>query len=641
MTRTTRTRHRTSVENEERSGAVSISRAAAPDSRPAGVLERYGQQLRDRPDALAVEEDGQRWSYRELDALALRISAALGGRAGPGDLVGVCLDRSVAAVASAVAIAQAGAVHLPVGPRPSAERLAAVAGQAHIACLITEPGPAGAVAGTTAGTTERIGLRDGGGILLTFPQRPEAAREAPKGAFYAVLTSGSTGVPKALAVGGDALAGLVDWYAQLTELGPGARQSLLVGVGFDPHLMEVWSALASGAGLVVAPDGARRDPAALTDWWCAAGVTAMTLPTPLAELVFERPWPAHSPLRHLLVGGDRLRRCPPHDVTAQVHNAYGPAEATVITTEIPLPRRAPGEAAPPDPPAIGHPVDGAVLCVVDTDGHPVPRGEPGELLIGGSGLALGYLDEALTRQRFTPPPAGLGDLDRVYHSGDRVMMRQDGVLEFLGRVDNQVKISGVRVEPTESEAALEREPQVRRAVVTAESVPHGADRLVAFVQCVPGLSAEATALRSAVRGRLPEQAVPSAIRFVDGFPLDAHDKVDIRALFATAERSSGHDGAPDETGSQGLSGTEQLVLRLCREILHEPALTLADDFMAAGGTSLGAATLLSSLEKASGVRLRVSDILRARPLGDLAAQLDARRDEQTPDGRRDEQTEGS
>ncbi|WP_274390184.1 amino acid adenylation domain-containing protein [Streptomyces sp. TYQ1024] len=602
-------------------------------------MARFADRVRRDPSAPAVEDGELTWTYAELDALADRTADALRDRVRPGDLVGVCLDRSAALVATAVALARLGAVYLPLGPRPGERRLAAVADVLRVTCLVGTADAlpeAARVGGTLPLPLPAAGANITGEPVAAFPETPAGTRRgAPEGTLYAVLTSGTTGVPKAVAVSSAALAARLDWYTGRTGCGPGDRHNLLVGVAFDPHLMELWAGLTSGAALSVAPDDVRWDPQALTDWWRRAGVTVAILPTPLAELVLERPWPRDLPLRHLSTGGDRLRRVPGPDVTARVDNNYGPAEATVLVTAHAL-----NGTDASAPPPIGTPLPGVVACVTDADGRLVPHGEPGELRIGGDGLAIGYLDPELTARRFVPPPAGVTGTDRVYRTGDRVRMRPDGVLEFLGRLDAQLKVRGVRVEPAEVEAAFERDPRVLRTVVAADTAAGGGVRLVAFVRPAPGVTAPTVdELLAAVRGWLPEQAVPSAVRLVDAFPVDANGKVDREALLAgrreeatapragrTTETTAPPADRPEgATAAQASSLTEDLVVGLCRDLLGRPDLGADANFLGSGGDSLSAARLLTALEEHCGVRLRAPEVLRQPDLRALAALLDARR----------------
>ncbi|MCX5384073.1 amino acid adenylation domain-containing protein [Streptomyces sp. NBC_00083] len=615
------------VEGRPGGAALSLLRGAPlAESAAQGVLARYEEWVRRSPEAPAVIDGEHRWSYAQLDEAADAVAAALAGRVGAGDIVGVCLDRSAALVVTAIALARVGAVYLPLGPRPGERRIAAVAEDIGVACLIGAPEnltayhPAAEqaelpVSGEGANAATRV--------VAAFTPVAPGARTAPAGSLYAVLTSGSTGRPKAVAVAEPALAALVDWYREETGLAPGDRQSLLIGVAFDPHLLELWAGLACGAALVPAPDDVRWDPAALTDWWRAAEVTACVAATPMIEPLLDRPWPQELKLRHLVVGGDRMRRRPGADVTATVHNAYGPAEATVATTTHAM-RADDPDVDTDDAPPIGLPVAGASVAVTDADGAVVARGEDGELRIGGTCLALGYLDPELTARRFTAPPAELADLERMYRTGDRVRMLDDGRLVFLGRLDDQVKISGVRIEPAEVEAAFEQHEDVRSAVVTAPRDTDGRARLVAHVLPAPGATPAADDLLAGVRAWLPEQAVPSTVRIVAAFPLDANGKVDRTALLKEAEQAPG--ALPSDAAvPEDATADERLVLVTVRDLLGRPETTLDDNFAGAGGTSLLAARLLEALEKATQVRLRAPELLRQPDLRAIAAVLDKRR----------------
>ncbi|MFC5664141.1 non-ribosomal peptide synthetase [Kitasatospora misakiensis] len=620
--------------------SVSYGRPA----RDGAVLDLFTSWARRAPHAPALIDGELILSYGELDRLADDLAARLAGHVRPGDLVGLCLDHSAALVAATVAVARLGAVHLPLGPRPGERRLRAVAEQLRPACLIgdpallppahrdgthlpiTAPGATGVVAAFAKDAGADGPGSDGPGANSLRTDRPRAVR-APKGTQYTVLTSGSTGLPKAVAVGQTALGALLAWYRDLTGLGPGDRHSLLIGVSFDPHLMELWAGLTSGAALCVAPDAVRWDPAALTDWWRTTGITVGVLPTPLAEPVLDRPWPAGLVLRHLTVGGDRLRRGPGPDVTAVVHNAYGPAEATVTTT---VHSMAPGADHGTDAPPIGRPIPGAIVLVTDESGRPLPRGEAGELRIGGQGLAIGYLDAGLTAERFVSAPDDLDGTDRVYRTGDRVLMRADGVLEFLGRLDDQVKVSGVRIEPAEVEAALERDPRVRRAAVVARPAPVGGAQLLAFAQLAEGVgSAGVTGaeLLEAVRPWLPGQAVPGVLRLVDGFPLDANGKIDRAALLkaAEAEAQQGVERTAAPGPDTAATPTERTVLRICADLLGRADLAPSENFLDAGGTSVTAARLLAAFEEECGVRLRAPMLLRQPDLRAVARLIDERR----------------
>ncbi|MEV0261103.1 non-ribosomal peptide synthetase [Streptomyces sp. NPDC050617] len=577
------------------------------------------------PDTPAVDWGDAAWTYRQLDHVSAELAESMGDRVGPGDLVGACIDRSPALVTLAVATARLGAVYLPLGAAPPPARVAALTERLRFAALVT---PHGAAPPLPGGTPRQAPLPPPAFPELTVRLFPddEAARRtraACAGACYAVLTSGSTGRPNTVGVGHASLGALLRWAGAEYAIGPASRIGLFVQPGFDPHLLELWSALSHGATLCVPPqDAAPTSVSELFAWWRATALTHTIVPTPLAELAFAEPWPQDLALRHLFVGGDRLSAWPPPDTTAQVHNHYGPAEGTILSVSHPLPRRR-GRADAQAPP-IGSPIGGVTVAVVGPDGHPVPRGQAGQLVLGGSGLSLGYLGQAgLTAERFTAPPPGMdgdapGRTGRAYRTGDRARMRDDGILEFLGREDDQVKVSGVRVEPAEVEAALEAAAGVRRAVVVAPAGAHG-QRLVAFVCPEPGATPpDEPELLRLCRDRVPEQAVPARVRVIDALPRTSNGKADRAAL----SREAAEDMPTVRPDSPGPEDTLRFLEHTCARLLRVPEVRPTDNFLALGGNSLTAIQLVSAVESAYHLHLRVTHVLRQPDLLSLARHIE-------------------
>lgn len=574
------------------------------------VLARYQSRLGEAPGAVAVEDGPHSFSYQEIDDIASSVVHRLEGRVSAGDIVAVCLDRSAALVAVAVAVARIGAVYLPLGPRPGDRRLAGLLAELRITAVIGSPET---LPGDGPGVELPVPSVGANAVPVTIAEFTSPAPDAaapPAGTFYAVLTSGSTGKPKAVAVGAESLARLVCWYHDVSGLGPGDRMSLLMAVPFDPHLGDLWGGLALGATLAVAPDEARYSTDRLVEWYRSARVDVSVLATPMAEPLLGGAWPPGLRLRDLLIGGDRLRTWPKPDVTARIHNVYGPAEATINVTAATL-RTDDGRSAPP----IGKPIPGVTLCVVDDRGRIVPRGETGELLIGGACLALGYLDEELTRQRFVPAPEGAG-VARVYRTGDEVRMAEGGVLEFRGRLDDQVKISGVRIEPAEVERALEQDAGVRRAVVAVRRREDGRTGLVAFVEPVQGAVLDLDELLEGARACLPLQAVPGSVHVVAGFPLNQNGKVDRAALLADV---------PTESAAELHDDTQRQLAGLWQDLLGAPGLHAGSNFFELGGNSMHAVALAGSVKRVFEVELSMRTVMSLRLLGDLARAIDAER----------------
>jgi amino acid adenylation domain-containing protein/non-ribosomal peptide synthase protein (TIGR01720 family) len=424
------------------------------------------------PGREAVADAGGAWSYGELEGRANRLAHRLVDLGvAVGDVVAVCLPRGRAFVAAALGVLRAGAAYLPLDPAYPPARLAHVLHDAAPAALIADPDMAGDLP------------RPDGVPLLGLAAWPAGPEEPPEvavqgaDAAYVIYTSGSTGAPKGVVVEHRSLLNLVAWHQRAYAVGAADRGAQVASVGFDAAVWEIWPYLCAGASVCVCDDDTRAEPERLVRWLADNRISVAFLPTPLAELVIERPWPAQAALRVLLTGGDTLRRWanPAHPYALVNH--YGPTESTVVTSAAPVPAQARDGRLP----AIGGPIANTVCYVVDRHGTPVGPGCPGELWVGGAGLARGYhRDPALTAERFVANPFEATPA-RLYRTGDLVRWRTDGTLAFLGRTDSQVKIRGYRVEPLEIETLLARHPAVTQAVVTTRADGAGAPQLTAYV----------------------------------------------------------------------------------------------------------------------------------------------------------------
>jgi amino acid adenylation domain-containing protein len=440
---------------------------------PASVLVPglVAGQTRRAPGALAVRGAGRELSYGDLDRLSARVAAALRRRGvAPESRVAVLAERSPETVAALLGVLRAGAAYLPLDPGHPDVRLAWMVADAEASVVLVEEslrGRAAAVAGGAAVVVvgeEEQGLQGG---------EEEWVGVEPEGLAYVVYTSGSTGLPKGVAVSHGALLNLVAWHRRAYGLAPADRSTHLAAPGFDAAVWEVWPVLAAGASLHQPPEEIRSSPAGLSRWLEAERVTVSFLPTPLAQALLAEPELPRG-LRLLLTGGDRLQRVPDRPLPFQLINHYGPTEAAVVSTAEPV---APGTAAPP----IGRPIDNLRAYVLDRGLRPAPAGVPGELWVGGTGVARGYLGRPeLTAERFLPDPFGAPGA-RLYRTGDLVRRLADGRLDFLGRVDDQIKLRGFRIEPAEIEAALLQHPAVAAAVAVVREDTPGDRRLVAYV----------------------------------------------------------------------------------------------------------------------------------------------------------------
>src|SRR3954454_5932254 len=320
---------------------------------------------------------------------------------------------------------------------------------------------------------------DGPDSQAESPAPPAAGALDPDHLAYVIYTSGSTGTPKGTELTHRGPAHLVAWHQRAYELSPADRSPLLAGPGFDASVWEMWTALATGASLHLPPPDTILSPAALLAWLAAERVTTAFLPTPLAEAVLEEAQtapPRALALRAVLTGGDRLLRRPSPDLPFVLVNHYGPTESTVVATA--------GTVTPTGvrPPDIGAAIANTQVHLLDRTLRPVPVGIPGELCIGGAGLARGYRKHpGLTAERFVPNPLGEGPGERLYRTGDLARWLPGGQIEFLGRIDHQVKIRGIRIELGGIESVLAAQPEVAAAVVEGREDATGDRRLVAYV----------------------------------------------------------------------------------------------------------------------------------------------------------------
>jgi amino acid adenylation domain-containing protein len=583
------------------------------------------------PEALAVAPD---LTYGELEARANRLARrliALG--AGPETRVGVCLERSPGLPLALLAVLKAGGAYLPLDPEHPAERLAYILEDSAVPVLITT----GALAAKLPSGRARVVLMDDPESWTESAERLRVPGVASNLA-YVIYTSGSTGRPKGTELSHAGLLNLIGWHQRAYGIVPEDRTTQVASPAFDASVWEIWPTLAGGASLHVPPEEVRSSPPDLLAWLAAERITVSFLPTPLAEACLALDLPDDLVLRALLAGGDRLHRIG-RSLPFRLVNHYGPTEGTVVTTA--------GEVDAEDAsPPIGRPIDGFRVHVLDRHLQRVPAGVAGELVIGGVGLARGYLRRPdLTAERFIPDP--FGDGERLYRTGDLVRWRRDGQLDFLGRTDHQVKIRGFRVELGEIEAVLREHPAVRDAAVVARD-----GRLIAYLTPCPPLPSpaqppagrggtwlgldsqgEGTAIemrppsppgrggqgvRSFLADRLPAYMVPSAIVGLSELPLSPNGKVDLAALPAPETQGPVQGQAAPRTP------TEEMLAVIWAQVLGLSADPGPDDdFFALGGHSLLATQVLSRIRESFRVEPPLRAVFESPTLADLGRVVDA------------------
>jgi len=548
------------------------------------VHELLRRQALLRPEALAVDAPRGRLLYGELDAAANRLAERLRALGVEREVtVAVLLEASVERVVAIAAVLKAGGAYVPLDPGSPPERLAAVLAEAEVRAILTTRPLAMGLPDTVAAVLDL----EESEVWAVGAVAPPAVAVVPGDLAYVIFTSGSTGRPKGVELTHGGLANLVAWYDSVYEPTAVDRASLVGNAAFDLSVLELWVHLAHGASLHVPTEEERLSAEDLLRFLAAREITLSFLPTPLAEAVLEvapRLGPALS-LRALQTGGDRLHRGPDPLAGFPLINHYGPTEYTVLCTAAILSGAAGGAGGLPP---IGRPIFNTRLAILDAAGKPVPIGVPGDLHLGGMGLARGYRGQpALTAERFVPDPwaSSHGTLGaRLYRTGDLVRWRPDGQLDFLGRLDQQVKIRGYRIELGDVEAALVRHPGVESAAaLVRDDLPSGRG-LVAYV--VPVAGAQPAGLRSWLQERLPTPMVPAAFLWLEALPRTPNGKVDRRALAGLPPPDLDSMAARSGARLEPQNELQSTIAAVWREVLGLERIGIHDNFFDLGGHSL-------------------------------------------------------
>jgi amino acid adenylation domain-containing protein len=591
------------------------TRAPVP---PYCIHELFEQQAEHQPDALAVSARDGRLTYRELNRRANQLAHRLRGNGvGRDTPVCLCVERGLTMVVGFLAILKAGGAYVPVDPGYPSDRLALMLDDSAAKVVLTERAMAGL-----------LPAHDAALVLLDDDQDDADDVNAdygvkPADLCYVIYTSGSTGRPKGVAVPHRGLMNLVAWHRKAFAISPSDRAGQVASLGFDACGWEVWPYLATGASVHIIDDDLRLSPRALVKALNERQITICFLPTPLAQMIFGEPAYVELKLRYLLTGGDRLTRGPPRDAKFITVNNYGPTEYSVVATSCTL------DAGRHSSPPIGRPIANTQIYVLDSYLNPVPIGVTGELYIGGQGLARGYHNcPDLTAERFVHNTLSETVCARLYKTGDRVRYRPDGMLEYLGRTDNQIKIRGFRIEPGEIEAVITAHKDISDAVVSAISRDGKPGQLVAYV--VPhqydsyagngtGNSARQyliEALQGRLRTQLPDYMMPARFVVLPELPQTPNGKVDHNALPAP---DSALDNSKTYAAPRG--ALEGVLADMWAEILNLERVGIADNFFEIGGHSLLAARLISRVRDRLRVEVPLQALFRSPTPAQFAAGL--------------------
>ncbi|MFE3328148.1 amino acid adenylation domain-containing protein [Streptomyces sp. NPDC059176] len=576
--------------------------------RESTVVAEFEARVQESPDGVAVVVAGVETGYAELNARANRLAALLRERGvEAGDRVGLCLRRNVDVPTAILAVLKTGAAYVPVDPAHPSGRVAEIAADAGVRMVIAHAEADKALSEVDAPVLTLDDVRE---ELTAQPDHDPPLAARPGDVAYVIYTSGSTGRPKGVLLEHRGVVNFIDSTRELFDLTPADRVLGFASMTFDVSVFETFSALMTGARLCLATDDERLSVERLQSLMEQAGITVIDLPPTVMPLLTPERF---TNLRIAFVGGEAfsgelVNRWNPG---RRLFNGYGPTECTVTM----IVEECPGswDASPP----IGLPMANHVAHVLDRELRPVPVGVPGELVIGGAGLARGYLNrEELNAEKFIVDPFGTVPGGRLYRTGDLVKRLADGRLVFLGRIDQQVKIRGLRIELGEVESALTGFDGMGPVSVRAWTDGNGDKHLVGHLTGVT--EEQVPAVREHLGTLLPSYMIPSYFVVLDELPLTSSGKVDWRRLPAPDPSRTGEEFS-DET----LTATERRLLReVIAPLLHDDRIGVHDDFYLAGGNSLQAVQLMSAINRRFGVEIALGDFFASPTVANLATTID-------------------
>jgi len=591
-----------------------------PNTKP--VNRMFEDQAKLAPGAIAVVHGDESLTYEELNKRANRLANYLKSKGvGPGESVGICLNRSLAMTVGVLAVLKTGGAYLPLDPAYPKDRLALMLDDAQAPALLTQKSFLDNLPESNA---EIICLDVDESTWETMPEGNPESDVSLKNTAYLIFTSGSTGRPKGVDMHHGALCNLINWQLENTPVAVDSRTLQFTSLSFDVSFQEIFSTWCGGGTLVLIDEPARRDPRQLLSFLDDNKIERLFLPfvalQQLAETAAAKnQFPLY--LKTVITAGEQLRTTPAlvkffkNLRDCRLYNQYGPSETHVVSSFL---LEGDPDAWPMLPP-IGRPIANVRIYISDKDENIVPVGVPGELLIGGECVSKGYLKQpALTGERFVKDPFSANPSDRLYKTGDLARWLPDGNIEFLGRIDQQVKIRGFRVELGEIETILAEHPNVLDAATAVKVNDSGIQRLLAYIVLHPGHSTDSGNIKIFLGQKLPDYMIPSKIIFVDALPLAPSGKVDKKALISMDVVEEEALGAHIEPGTP----TEKTIAEIWSNILETKRIGVNDNFFDLGGHSLLAAQAAARLGNAFSLELPLLAIFERPTVAGLAGYIE-------------------
>lgn len=568
------------------------------------------------PDTTAVVTGGAMLTYAELDARANQLAnrlIELGVKRET--VVALCLGRSAESVMCSLAVLKAGGAYLPLDPAYPTERLAFMLNDAQPRVLITNSDLA---RNLPAGTWSVIEI-DADREVDRCDTAAPAIETTKDQLAYVIYTSGSTGQPKGVEVTVENLLNLISWHQREFHVSAKDRASHLASVGFDAAVWEVWPYLTAGASLHLPDESTRVSPESLRDWLVVNQITISFIPTALAESLMQMVWPAETELRFLLTGADTLHRYPQNGLPFEVVNNYGPTECTVVSTSGRVNSANEACELPTSGlPTIGQPIANSEVFILDENLCQIASGEAGELYVGGMNVARGYRNRPdLTAEKFIRDPFSDGHA-RLYRTGDLARYLPNGDLAYLGRADEQIKILGYRIEPTEIEAAIGRHPAIANSAVIARGSNCSEKRLTAYITMRNGTTPSAAELREFLKTSLPDYMLPSIFAKLDRLPLTANGKVDRAGLPEPTVENT----LRDEDFIAPSTPIETRLAKILCSLMNISEVSVNDNFFLLGGHSLLGTQLIAKIRSAFGVDMALRTLFDAPSIAELSSEIE-------------------
>jgi amino acid adenylation domain-containing protein/non-ribosomal peptide synthase protein (TIGR01720 family) len=593
------------------------------------IHQLFAEQVVKSPDAVAVVFEDSQLTYQDLNSQANQLAHYLQQNGvKPGIIVGICCDRSLAMVVFLLAVLKAGGAYLPLDPSYPPERLRFMVEDSNLAVLLTQTKLLDLVSNSQAK------------IICLDREKDKIAQNSainpvnsvtPENLAYVIYTSGSTGKPKGVMIPHRALTNHMLWMQTELPLNSSDKVLQKTPFSFDASVWEFYAPLLVGGRLIVAKPDGHQDPSYLTELIIQEKITILQLVPSMLRVLLEEEISNCQSLRRVFCGGENLpgelqQRFYRQFKHCELYNLYGPTEATIDTTYYLCPR----QTEPIN--YIGKPISNVQVYILDADLQPVPIGIPGEIYIGGAGLAQGYINQPeLTAEKFIDPPAlsrtpltkgGRGD--RLYKTGDKARYLLNGNIEFLGRIDNQVKLRGFRIELGEIETQLEQHPQIKQTVVEVREDETNSQRLVAYLVAKKDYLPTSKELRSYLQERLPQYMIPGIFVCLKSFPLTPNGKIDRHALPIPKITSDYTHSSASPSGrlrDRELSATprnqiESTLVNIWQEVLQVDNIGIYDNFFELGGDSIMSLQVIAKARSAD-IQLTPKQIFQYQTIADL------------------------